>query len=183
MGASERHFQAVAGTLMLMKKRQMPLFQGSQHRAKAWRSQRPVFELTGKRVQLMRLLSFFYWLVWGVGVFLFMTPVCSSLLMNRWSWLNKSRPAFGVRTRRHAGYCRAVCGFGGFGSSMRETQNSILRVWPSKLIALMESANVSQTSGLSMKRVWVADCFVISSPFPWSVCDRRWWSVLVDTVN
>jgi len=36
--------------LVLMKKRQVPVFQGSQNQLKTWHSQRPVLDLTGKRV-------------------------------------------------------------------------------------------------------------------------------------
>jgi hypothetical protein len=94
-----------------------------------------------------------------------MTPLFSRAPMIRWSLLNSSKAAFGVRTRRHAGYCREVGGSGGFGSSIRQTQNSILMVWASKVIPLTESANVSKTSALSTKRILGPDCFDMDFPF------------------
>jgi hypothetical protein len=50
MGAPGRHFRAVAGTFMLMKKRRVPLFQGSQNEPKTWHS--PWIEICKRNLYL-----------------------------------------------------------------------------------------------------------------------------------
>jgi hypothetical protein len=75
--------------------------------------------------------------------------------------LNRSIAAVGGNTSLHTGYCVAAGSADGCGGFILVEQNSMRMVCPSKMRPCTESANVSETSGLSWNCTAGLNGFVI----------------------